>query len=124
MKTNKIIYWASTTLLCLLFFAGAMMYVFNTPRAEGFFVSLGFPTWLIYPLATAKVLGVLAVLTRYSNFLKELAYAGFLYDALLALAAHLVVGDGEYGPAVVSIVLIAVSWTFDRRVFGRYRRAP
>ena len=120
MKTNRIIYHVSTTLLCLLFFAGAMMYLFNYERAHGFFVSLGFPTWIIYPLAAAKILGAITVLTRFSSFLKELAYAGFLYDALLAFAAHWMVRDGEYVFCIVALVLTIVSWTFDRRVFGAY----
>lgn len=120
MKTNKIIYWISTGLLCALFIMGAMMYIFNYPRAEGFFISLGFPTWIIYPLATVKILGVITILTRKSNFLKELAYAGFLFDALLAFFAHLMVSDGEHMPALIAFALLIVSWIFDRKVFGRY----
>ena len=109
MKTNKIIYWISTGLLCALFIMGAMMYIFNYPRAEGFFISLGFPTWIIYPLATVKILGVITILTRKSNFLKELAYAGFLFDALLAFFAHLMVSDGEHMPALIAFALLIVS---------------
>ena len=118
MKKHKIIYWVATGVLCFLFFAGAMMYIFNYERAHGFFISLGFPTWIIYPLAVLKILGVIAILTKRSNFLKELAYAGFLYDSILALVAHIMVSDGEYVPAVVSLILIAISWTFDRKVFS------
>jgi hypothetical protein len=120
MKKNKIIYWIATGLLTLSFFAGALMYLFNYPRAEGFFISLGFPTWIIYPLAILKILGVIAILTKKSNFLKELAYSGFLFDAILALAAHIIVSDGEYAPAIIALVLIAISWFFDRKVFGNY----
>lgn len=119
MDKNKIIYRVSTVLLSLLFFAGAMMYIFDYERAYGFFVSLGFPTWLIYPLATLKILGAIAVLTRYSNFLKELAYAGFLYDVLLALAAHIMVRDGEYVLSILALILITVSWIFERKVYAK-----
>ncbi len=122
MKRNKIIYWVTTGLLCLLFFASAMMYIFNYPRAEGFFISLGFPTWLIYPLAILKLLGVAAILTKKSNFIKELAYAGFLFDAILALAAHLIVSDGEFPGAVLAITLLTVSWIYDRKMFGNYQQ--
>ncbi len=123
MKKNKIMYWIATGLLCLLFFAGAMMYILNYPRAEGFFISLGFPTWIIYPLAILKILGVLTLLTKKSNFLKELAYSGFLFDAILALAAHIMVNDGEYVPAFISIVLLTISWIYDRKVYGNYRQS-
>jgi hypothetical protein len=120
MKTNKIMYWISTGLLCTLFTMGAMMYIFNYPRAEGFFISLGFPTWIIYPLATVKILGPITILTRKSNFLKELVYAGFLFDATLAFFAHLMVSDGEYMFSIVALILTIVSWIYDRKVFGKY----
>ncbi|WP_299886330.1 DoxX family protein [uncultured Lacinutrix sp.] len=122
MKTNKIIYWTATTLLALLFFAGAMMYLFNYPRAEGFFISLGFPTWIIYPLAFLKIAGAITILTKWSKFLKELAYAGFLFDAILALVAHAMVSDGEYLFATVALIFISVSWVFDRKVYGNYQQ--
>lgn len=120
MKKNKTIYWITTGLLTLFFFAGAMMYIFNYPRAESFFISLRFPTWIIYPLAILKILGAIAILTNKSIFLKELAYSGFLFDAVLALAAHIIVSDGEYAPAIIALILITISWFFDRKVFGNY----
>lgn len=122
MKRNKIIYWISTGILCALFMFSAMMYIFNYPRIEGFFINLGFPTWIIYPLAVLKVFGVLAILTKKINLLKELAYAGFLFDAILALSAHTIVNDGEFMPAIIAIVAITVSWIYDRKVFGNYEQ--
>ena len=120
MKIDKIIYWIVTGLLCALFFMGALMYLFNYPRAEGFFISLGFPTWIIYPLAILKVLGPIVILLRKSLFLKELAYAGFLFDAVLAFFAHYMVRDGEYMFAVLAFIFTIVSWIYDRKVFGKY----
>ncbi|OIQ18089.1 MAG: hypothetical protein BM557_07690 [Flavobacterium sp. MedPE-SWcel] len=118
MKTNKIIYWTATILMCLLFIYSAQMYIFNYEMVKGFFTSLGFPTWLVYPLAILKIAGVITILTKYSKFLKELAYAGFLYDAILALMAHKMVDDGGHMAAVIAIILIIVSWYFDRKVFN------
>ncbi|OJJ17127.1 hypothetical protein BKI52_30920 [marine bacterium AO1-C] len=120
MKRVKIIYWVATGLLSFLFVAGGLMYLLNYPRAYDFFINLGFPVWIIYPLAILKFAGVAAILSRRSLFLKELAYAGFLYDALLALVAHVMVLDGEAMPAAISLVLIAVSWRYDRKIFGAY----
>ena len=119
MKKDKTIYWVSTILLCLLFIMGAMMYLFNYPRAESFFISLGFPTWIIYPLAALKIIAPIVILVRKSLFLKELAYAGFIFDALLALVAHLMVRDGEYMFAILALIFTVVSWVYDRKVFGR-----
>ena len=120
MKKDKIIYWVATGILCAVFTFSATMYLLNYARVEGFFQSLGFPTWLIYPLAIVKILGMIALLSKKSSFLKELAYAGFLFDAILALAAHLIASDGEFPAAVVAIIAITVSWVYDRKVFGNY----
>ncbi|WP_289039693.1 DoxX family protein [uncultured Zobellia sp.] len=119
MKKDKTIYWVSTILLCLLFIMGAMMYLFNYPRAESFFISLGFPTWIIYPLAALKIIAPIVILVRKSLFLKELAYAGFIFDALLALVAHLMVRDDEYMFAILALIFTVVSWVYDRKVFGK-----
>lgn len=116
MKKDKIIYWIATAFMCLVFMFSAGMYLLANEMASGFFVNLGFPTWLIYPLAALKILGVIAILTKKSKFLKELAYAGFFFDASLALAAHLVVQDGEYMPAVIALIATIISWIYDRKI--------
>lgn len=118
MKTNKIIYWLATGFLTLVFLFSASMYLFNYERASGFFINLGFPTWLIYPLAVLKIGGIVAIISKKSKFLKELAYAGFLFDAILALVAHIKVADGEFAPAAIAIIAVVISWIYDRKVFS------
>lgn len=120
MKKNKIIYWIATGLMSAIFLFSAIMYILAYERASDFFTNLGFPTWLIYPLAILKISGLIAVITKKSKFLKELAYAGFLFDTILALVAHLAVSDGEHMPAILAIIFITTSWVFDRKVFGNY----
>jgi hypothetical protein len=117
MKTNKIIYWISTGLLCLMMLGSAGMYIFNHQEVAGIFTKLGFPTYIVYPLAVAKILGVLAILSKQSKTLKEWAYAGFFFDFLLAMSAHLNVGDGGFILPIVAIVLLLVSYFFDKKVF-------
>ncbi|WP_281991593.1 DoxX family protein [Aquimarina aggregata] len=112
----------ATGLLCFLFLSGAMIYIFSYSRAKGFFINLGFPTWIIYPLATLKTLGAIGILIKKSIFLKELAYAGFLFDAILALVAHIMVNDGEHAPVIISIALVTISWIYNRKVFGHYKQ--
>lgn len=101
--------------VCLVLFALMMLgsagvYVFNYPYAHEAFTRLGYPTYLIYPLALAKVLGVTAMVTGY---LRDLARAGFLYHLTLALSAHIAAGDGQWAGAVIGLLLLAgtVSWT-------------
>ena len=55
------------------------MYFTKYEMVKGFFQSLGYPIYLIYPLATAKVLGIIAIITKKSRLLKEWAYAGFFF---------------------------------------------
>lgn len=118
MNKLKVAYWLVTGLMSLLFLGGASMYFANHGQVEIAFTNLGFPTWLIYPLGVAKVLGVVAVVSRRSALLKDMAYAGFVYDVLLAAAAHVMVGDGQFAPALVGLVLTVSSWALERRVFA------
>lgn len=109
MNKNKIIYWVATGLLVLIFTMSAGMYVFKNADIQMAFTSLGFPVWLIYPLVVAKLLAILAILTKKSQFLKEWAYAGLFFDALLALTAHLMVSDGGQVTAIVALTAVVVS---------------
>jgi len=116
-KRNKIIYWIATGLMSALMLMSASMYIFNYEMVSQTFVNLGFPVYIIYPLAIAKLLGVIAILSNKSKFLKEWAYAGFFFDFVLALSAHWVVNDGEFVPAFVAILLLIVSYRYEKKVF-------
>ena len=88
----------------------AGMYLFNYAEISQTFSGLGYPTYIIYPLAIAKILGLVAIWTNRSKPLKEWAYAGFFYDFLLAASAHMSIGDGQQTPAIVAIVLLFTSY--------------
>ena len=117
INLNKIIYWISTIVMCLIFAYSASMYFRNTEMVKGFFTALGYPTYIVIPLAIAKVLGIIAVLTKASKVLMEWAYSGFLIDAVLALAAHQVAGDGGSLFSIIAIVTIIISRIFYSRVY-------
>ncbi|MEO1261045.1 MAG: DoxX family protein [Bacteroidota bacterium] len=110
MKNYKWIYRISTGLISLLMLMSAGMYFFNHAEVSQTFTNLGYPTYIIYPLAVAKVLGLIAIWTDRSKSLKEWAYAGFFFDFVLAFSAHLAIGDGQFAPALVAIVLLFVSY--------------
>lgn len=118
MNKNKIAYLASTGLLSLMMLLSAGMYVFNYAEISEVFLSLGFPTFIIYPLAAAKVLGLVAIWTRKSEALKEWAYAGFFFDFTLAFFAHIVAQDGEQFGALIAMILLGISYFFGRKTFG------
>ena len=113
---NLLIYRISTGLLTLLMLFSAGMYFFNHEMVSDTFSRLGFPTYIIYPLAIAKILGLVAIWTKKSNTLKEWAYARFFFDFVLAFTAHIKINDGEFAPALVAIILLLVSYYFEKKV--------
>ncbi len=117
MQLNKIIYWLSTAIFCGIFLFSATMYFTKYEMVKGFFESLGHPVYIIYPLAVAKVLGVVAILSKKSRLLKEWAYAGFFFDTVLAAAAHLHANDGGQLLALTAMAMLIVSRIFDSKVF-------
>lgn len=115
LSTEKVIYYASTALLSIILLFSAGMYVFNHATIVNAFQSLGFPSYIIYPLAIAKILGLIAIWSDFSKTLKEWAYAGFFLNFILALSAHINAGDGGYLIAVLALVLWAFSYVFYKR---------
>ena len=118
MKRNKVIYWIATVLLTLQMLFSAGMYIFNNQYVRDIFTDLGFPTFIIYPLAFAKLVGILVILTRKNPTLVEWAYAGFFFNFLLALAAHLNVNDGQFGGAIAALIFLLLSYSFQKKVYG------
>ena len=122
MKTNKIIYWVSTGLLSAMMLMSAGMYVLDYATISETFLKLGYPAYIVYPLAIAKILGLLAIWVEKSKSLKEWAYAGFFFDFVLAFFAHLMVNDGEFGGALAAMVLLLVSYFFWKKSLEIKRR--
>ena len=110
MKNHLWIYRISTGLITALMLMSAGMYFFNNAEVSKVFTNLGYPTYIIYPLAIAKILGLIAIWTNFSKSLKEWAYAGFFFDFVLAFFAHVMINDGEFAPALVATILLFVSY--------------
>jgi len=118
MNFEKWIFLISTGALTLLMCFSAGMYFFNYEMAAGFFTALGYPTYIIYPLATAKILGLIAIWSNWSRSIKEWAYAGFCFDFILAWVAHINADHGFFQLAGVALVLLFVSYIYDRKHRG------
>ncbi|GGK58017.1 MULTISPECIES: DoxX family protein [Flavobacteriaceae] len=117
MKTNKIIYWVSTGLLSALLLMSAGMYVFNYTEVSEMFIAFGYPLYIIYPLAIAKVLAVAVLLTQKQSKIKEWAYSALFFEFILAFFAHYMIGDGEEIGAVIALILLVISYIFSRKIF-------
>ena len=117
MKTQKIIYYAATALFTLLMLFSAGMYIFNNEAIVEAFTKLGYPTYIIYPLAVAKILGLIAIWYRKINWLKEWAYAGFFFNLTLSLAAHFVINTDNHLNALLAMVFMLISYISQKYAF-------
>lgn len=117
-RRNKLTYWISTGLLSAFMLMNVVVYLVQHAAVVETFSGLGYPAYLIYPLALAKLLGVIAILSRRSKLLKEWAYAGFFFNFLIALSAHLNAGDTLFAISIVAFALLLVSRVYEPKVFG------
>jgi len=120
MKIQKIIYWIATIITCGVFTFSAQMYFRNTAMVEGFFEALQYPSYIVIPLAIAKVLGIAMVLWRGIPWLTEWAYAGLFFDAVLAFAAHMHADDGGYMFSLLVLIFLPISYFLGKRVRPMY----
>lgn len=106
------IYWISTALLSLLYFASATMYIVKRDFVRKAQADLGFSAPLLVPFMIAvKLLGPIAVLWHFNVALSDLAYAGIFYHLVLSGLAHLGVRKPkDAAPAVVGLILLAASF--------------
>ena len=117
MKVNKIIYWVSTLVLTLIMLMSISMYILRHQDVQAFYTNMGYPTYIIYPLALAKALGLVAVWIRRSRSLTEWAYAGFFFDTVLAFFAHIMVSDGAQYTALVAFIAVIGSYYAYRKLY-------
>jgi hypothetical protein len=115
-KATTIAFWTVTALFCLqmTFTAYAQL---RLPQVAEAFTHLGFPAYFRVGLSWAKLLGVVLLLAPVPTRLKEWVYAGFAFDLVAAVVAHLAVGDGPEAWAwpAGSLVLWALSYLLWRR---------
>ena len=119
---RKYAYWISTALLCLLYIASATMYLTMGDQVRQSLAGLGYHAYLREVLVTVKILGVVAILSRVSVPLSDLAYAGMFYHLLLAFSAHIAAGDGAFIPAVLGFLALTISFVTQNA--AREKKSP
>jgi hypothetical protein len=116
-ERTRWIYRISLTLFCVLFIGSAILTVVDAKGSYEGFARLQFPAWILYPLSLAKVLGVIVILKSSCRTLKDFAYAGFLYDLLLALGGHIANWwDQDIFLALFGLVLWNATFWLDRLI--------
>jgi uncharacterized membrane protein YphA (DoxX/SURF4 family) len=113
-KKIKISYWIFTGLFSALMIMASIPDILSVPEAIAIFKHLGYPTYLLPFIGTAKFLGVVAILIPGFPRIKEWAYAGLFFDLLGALYSAIAVSDpfSSIAPAVIGIILFAGSYIF------------
>jgi hypothetical protein len=109
-------YWVVTGLMAALMLMSSAPDVLMVPQAIAVFGRLGYPTYLLPFLGTAKILGVAAVLGPVPRSMKEWAYAGLVFDLTGALYSHLSIGDpvSVWAFPVIGLLLVGGSYLFAR----------
>ncbi len=116
MKRDKIIYYIATGLLTALMLFSVSMYFFKHEDVATMFTNFGYPTYIIYPYAVAKLLGLFVLWNPNFKVIKEWAYAGFFFAFVLAFFAHVMIGDREQTGAILALVFLIVSYIFNKRI--------
>jgi hypothetical protein len=116
MKTQKILFYIATGVLTAIMIYSVQMYLRNPEAIAGYFESVNYPRYLVYPLAIAKILGLIAIWGNFSKWLKEWAYAGFFFDIALAITAHMVAKDGGEAFAIVAFIALLISYFLGKKV--------
>jgi len=117
VKNSKALCWIVTGLMAAFMLSASIPDLLRIPEAVAIFGHLGYPSYLLPFLGTAKTLGVVVVLVPRFRRLKEWAFAGLVFDLIGALYSHLSVGDSPSGwmPAVIGLILVGGSYLSYRR---------
>lgn len=94
------------------------MYFFQYEEIVKSFTALKFPIYLIIPLGIAKFLGVIFILYKKIKILTLLAYAGFFYNSILAISAHINVCDGEAWGGMMALAFVILSYVFYHKKYA------
>jgi len=94
----------------------SFMFIFNNESAGELFTSLGMPTSIIIPLAIAKFLAVIAIVSGTSAMLKKLAYAGLAIDFVLAASSHFMAGDGGWPMPLIAFAILTGSYVYSNKL--------
>ncbi len=118
---KKIAYWGSTgIILFLLTWAAGSYHLIHDTQAE-YFKAFGYPTYLVYPLAWLKIVAVLVIVSHRYNDLRDMVYAAYFLNMVLALVGHVLYGD-FFGHALVGLLMMPASYLLGNQVRGRPQR--
>ena len=117
MKTLKIVYLLSTSLVVLGMLLAVYSYFFN-PTLKAEYAHVGFPDWFRVELGIAKLLEALALgIPVVPARIKEWAYVGFFIHFFSAFLAHYEISDpvfNQIAPLVLLLLLVVSYVSFHK----------
>lgn len=116
MTAHRIIYWVSTALLSALFLYSAFLFLTDTQVIQGHYQDYQYPSYLVVPMAIAKIFAIGFILYRKPKWVMEWAYAGLFYDLVLACFAHYRLADPGITLPLAGILLLLLSYFFGKTV--------
>ncbi|HAV55626.1 DoxX family protein [Aequorivita vladivostokensis] len=116
MTAQKTIYWIATGLLSALFLYSAFLFLTDTLVIQGHYQDYQYPSYLVVPMAIAKIFAILVILFRKPKWVMEWAYAGLFFDLVLASFAHYRLGDPNLTLTLLGILFLLISYFFGKIV--------
>ncbi|SFT16873.1 DoxX family protein [Sphingobacterium wenxiniae] len=118
MKKNKIIFWTATIIIFLM--EGVMpAFTSQTELAKEGIKQLGYPEYFGNALVVFKILGSLTlIIPQMPKQLKELAYAGFLFNFIFASISHFAIDGMDFQSflPLIFIGILALSYNSYRKL--------
>jgi hypothetical protein len=106
MKTTKIIYWTTTSIICLFSLGAIQM---NSQMAIDGANHLHIPRYLGLEVSIGQLIGlVLLIVPAVPARFKEWAYVGYGIMYITALNAHMAVGDPFIPFGMMAIIFFAL----------------
>ncbi|MDO6817643.1 DoxX family protein [Zobellia sp. 1_MG-2023] len=116
MKTTQLYYRVALSLFSLAIIYAVANSFFNYEAVVMKFEDLGYPSYLIFVLGTAQLLGLSVLIFNKSSWIREWAYAGFFLNLAFGIIAHLMVKDGNGVPAVFCIIALYVTFVQNKKL--------
>ena len=110
-------HWTATGLFTLLFAGSIGLGLGDLKGSYEEYAHLGFPAWSIFFNSFGKILGLIAIFLNTSRTLKDFAFAGFLFDLLLALFAHIAQMEIKLLLPIFGLGLWWFAFVMNRKVF-------
>jgi hypothetical protein len=118
LQLQKTLYWLATAYVIFLLGFSFWAYHAKYQMIAGVFSALGYPSYLVYPVAYLKLLAILIIVSHRYSDLRDMAYAAYFINMMLALVGHALHGD-SYLHAMLGASCLLISYLLGNKVRGR-----